>query len=120
MLRRVAFSGIRVANVDIVTAGFVRFSLPTPHATTVRRFGCACANGVDGAANSNGRSTTSTSDREVSRFVLWGQDTHGNARVIGRYTRREDAEAKLDELEAHVHKQHYWVFPTSSLSGGNE
>lgn len=42
-------------------------------------------------------------------FELWRQDDNGGRFLVGRYSRRSEAEAKLDELSRGAHKQFYWI-----------
>ena len=48
-------------------------------------------------------------------FDLFRQDTHGNTIRVSRYDSKNEAEAELDRLSEEVHKQHYWVAPSSNL-----
>jgi len=43
------------------------------------------------------------------RFELWRQDDNGGRFLVGRYSRRTEAEAKLVELSRGAHKQFYWI-----------
>ena len=43
------------------------------------------------------------------RFELWRQDDNGGRFLIGCYSRRLEAEAKLAELSRVAHKQFYWI-----------
>ena len=42
-------------------------------------------------------------------FELWRQDDNGGRFLVGRYDRREGAEAKLAALSRGAHKQFYWI-----------
>ncbi len=42
-------------------------------------------------------------------FELWRQDDNGGRFLVGRYSRRAEAEAKLVELSRGAHKQFYWI-----------
>lgn len=42
-------------------------------------------------------------------FELWRQDDNGGRFLVGRYDRREAAEAKLAALNHSAHKQFYWI-----------
>ena len=49
-------------------------------------------------------------------FVLFGMDTHGTTRVVGKFDTHEEAIARHDELTEQVHKQHFWIVQESQLS----
>ena len=42
-------------------------------------------------------------------FELWRLDDNGGRFLVGRYDRREEAEAKLAKLSRGAHKQFYWI-----------
>ncbi|MDY0268048.1 SPOR domain-containing protein [Trichloromonas sp.] len=58
----------------------------------------------------------------TQRFELWRQDDNGGRFLVGRYPRREEAEAKLTQLSRGGHKQFYWIEPgdrTGTSETGN-
>ena len=44
-----------------------------------------------------------------TQWALWRQDDNGSSSIIDRFTDQSEANAKLQELEARGHKQHYWI-----------
>lgn len=44
-----------------------------------------------------------------SRWTLWRQDDNGSSAVIATSLTKEAAKARMAELEARGHKQHYWI-----------
>ena len=51
------------------------------------------------------------------KWTLWRQDDNGSSAVIGAQLAYEEAEAKLRELEARGHKQHYWIERDETSTG---
>ena len=46
------------------------------------------------------------------RIFLWRQDDNGNRFLIGDFSDRTAAEARLAELTRSLHKQTYWISET--------
>jgi len=51
------------------------------------------------------------------RFFLWRQDDNGNRFLVGEYSDRAAAEARLAELTRSLHRQTYWISETGAESG---
>jgi hypothetical protein len=43
------------------------------------------------------------------QWTVWRQDDNGNRYVVAHHVDRDAAEAQAAEMEAHGHKQTYWV-----------
>lgn len=52
-----------------------------------------------------------------SGWELWRQDDNGVQVLIARYEDRQDALARMAELESSGHKQTYWITPVPRPAG---
>jgi hypothetical protein len=52
-------------------------------------------------------------DAGTQRWVVWRQDDNGNRYEVSRFDDRAEAQALADSLEAHRHRQLYWVAEAS-------
>jgi hypothetical protein len=51
-----------------------------------------------------------------NKCALWRQDDNGNRILVGIFATREEAQARLEDLSRHPHRQIYWIEAAADAS----